>query len=91
MLATKGDLEIAFDGVVEISDEVHDQLRKVVVGLRQNVIELEQQVKTYGSKQGEILPPLCDNASVSCDAHVGALFYRCTQTAWDIADAAEGH
>ena len=91
LLATQGDLEIAFEGVVEITDQAHDQLNHVAERLRQDVTELEQEVTTYRCKQGEIVSPMCDNASVSCDTRVGTLSHRCTQTAWENDDAAENH
>ena len=91
LLATQGDLEIAFDGVVEITDQAHDQLNHVAERLRQDVTDLEQEVTTYRCKQGEIVPPMCYNASVSCDASVGTLSHRCSQTARENADEAEDH
>ena len=91
LLATQGDLEIAFEDVVEISDQAHDQLNHVAERLRQDVTDLEQEVTTYGCKQGEIVPPLCVIASVSRDARVGTLSHRCTQTTRDNAEVAEDH
>ena len=91
LLATQGDLEIVFEGVVEITDQAHDQLNHVAERLRQDVTDLEQQVTTYSCKQGEIVPPLCVIASVSCDARVGTLSHRCTQTTRENADVAEDH
>ena len=64
LLATQGDFDIAFDNVVAISDEAQEQPHQLLVGLRQNVAELGQQVTTYGSDQGEIVPPLNDNGSI---------------------------
>ena len=91
LLATQDDLEIAFDGVMEITDQAHDQLNHVAERLRQDVTDLEQEVTTYGRKQGEIVPPLCVIASVSCDARVGTLVHRCTQTTRKNAEVAEDH
>ena len=51
LLATQSEFEIAFAGVAEIPDEAQEQLQQVLVGLRQNVAELGQQVTTYGSEQ----------------------------------------
>ena len=91
LLATQDDLEIAFEGVVEITDQAHDQLNHVAERLRQDVTDLEQEVTMYGCKQGEIVPPLRVIASVSCDARVGALSHRCTQTTRENAEVAEDH
>ena len=66
-------------------------MNHVAERLRQDVTDLEQEVTTYGCKQGEIVPPLCVIASVSCDARVGTLSHRCTQTTRENADAAEDH
>ena len=92
LLATQSEFEIAFAGVAEIPDEAQEQLQQVLVGLRQNVAELGQQVTTYGSEQGEIVPHFNDNASVSGDAHAGASSRRNrAQAARENAEAAERH
>ena len=42
LLATQGDLEIAFDGVVKTTDQAHDWLNHAAKRLRQDVTDLEQ-------------------------------------------------
>ena len=38
---------------MDITDEAHDLLHHVVEGLRQDVTALEQEVTTYGFKNGD--------------------------------------
>ena len=67
------------------------QIQCTLYGLHQNVTELEQQVTAYGNEQGDIVPPLNDNASVAGDVHTGTSLRSRAQTARKNAETAERH
>ena len=88
LTAAQGELECAYDSIMDITDDAHVQLNHVVES-GQDVTALEQEVTKYGCKQGEH-SPLHDDASVSGDSHAVASRRR-AQTAREKAESAERH
>ena len=52
LTAAQGELECAYDSIMDITDDAHVQLNHVVESC-QDVTALEQEVTKYGCKQGE--------------------------------------
>ena len=88
LTAAQGELECAYDSIMDITNDAHVQLNHVVES-GQDVTALEQEVTKYGCKQGGH-SPLHDDASVSGDSHAVASRRR-AQTAREQAELAERH